>query len=171
MRTLTLKTLFLFIVLFGSHNLLAKQYQIELIIFEHIYNTSSPEADTRVSEDIDYSLLRSLSPADKESLVLSEEAKRVRGSRNFRFIAHAAWVQEGLSREEAGYVSLNDWLGSSGINGTATVYINRYLHLDVQLNKESNNALMNQKRRMRSKELHYIDHPNFGILAQITPLE
>lgn len=30
-------------------------------------------------------------------------------------------------------------------------------------------ARLNQSRRMRSNELHYIDHPLFGILVQITP--
>jgi len=32
-------------------------------------------------------------------------------------------------------------------------------------------ALMKQKRRMRSKEIHYIDHPMIGILVLITPYE
>ncbi|OOZ42049.1 hypothetical protein BOW53_01565 [Solemya pervernicosa gill symbiont] len=30
---------------------------------------------------------------------------------------------------------------------------------------------MKQKRRLRSKELHYFDHPRFGMLIQITPVE
>lgn len=34
-----------------------------------------------------------------------------------------------------------------------------------------NIVLMKQKRRMRSGELHYIDHPKLGILVLITPVE
>lgn len=30
---------------------------------------------------------------------------------------------------------------------------------------------MNEERRMRSKKLHYLDHPNFGMLVLITPYE
>lgn len=30
---------------------------------------------------------------------------------------------------------------------------------------------LNQARRMRSKELHFIDHPLFGILVEMTPVE
>lgn len=30
---------------------------------------------------------------------------------------------------------------------------------------------LNQQRRMRSRELHYIDHPLFGIIIEITPYE
>jgi hypothetical protein len=33
----------------------------------------------------------------------------------------------------------------------------------------SSTAHSKQSRRMRSKELHYIDHPQFGMLIQITP--
>jgi len=32
-------------------------------------------------------------------------------------------------------------------------------------------ATINQSRRMRSNELHYIDHPMLGILVRVTPLE
>lgn len=32
-------------------------------------------------------------------------------------------------------------------------------------------ATINQSRRMRSNELHYIDHPMLGILVKVTPLE
>ncbi len=31
--------------------------------------------------------------------------------------------------------------------------------------------LMNESRRMRSGELHYIDHPLFGVLVQVTPYD
>lgn len=32
-------------------------------------------------------------------------------------------------------------------------------------------ALLQQKRRMRSKEVHYIDHPMLGLIIKLTPLE
>ena len=34
-----------------------------------------------------------------------------------------------------------------------------------------NSAQMNEKRRLRSKELHYIDNPKFGLLIYFTPIE
>ena len=30
---------------------------------------------------------------------------------------------------------------------------------------------LNQARRMRSKELHFIDHPLFGVLIEVKPVE
>ena len=32
-------------------------------------------------------------------------------------------------------------------------------------------VVLRQHRRMRSNELHYIDHPLFGLLVRITPYE
>ncbi len=171
MTSIQLKSLILILVLALAQNIFAKQYQIELVVFEHIYDTSSPEADSRVDMERSYARLREMAPVENEARVLNDVAQRIRGSRNFRFIGHASWIQEGLSREAAGYVNLDSWLSNAGISGSATVYLNRYLHLDVQLSKNTENALFSQKRRMRSKELHYLDHPKFGILAQITPVE
>lgn len=78
------------------------------------------------------------------------------------------------------------------LDGTIKLYLGRYLHLEADLlyrnqtePMNSNTFFMNlsdeeqpqtlfrlhQTRRMRSKELHYFDHPMFGLLTQITPYE
>jgi len=77
------------------------------------------------------------------------------------------------------------------IDGTVKVALGRYLHfytdlifvrpLPIQANEqvpeEQSDALspftyyrVKSHRRMRSRELHYLDHPLLGILVQITPL-
>jgi hypothetical protein len=76
------------------------------------------------------------------------------------------------------------------LDGTVKVVLSQYLHVytDLMLRKpvttqalgedqrlRSVNALyqfrIQDHRRMRSKELHYIDHPLLGILVWITPVE
>jgi len=42
---------------------------------------------------------------------------------------------------------------------------------DIVLNTVNNAFTLQSHRRMRSKELHYIDHPLIGILIQINPVE
>ena len=76
----------------------------------------------------------------------------------------------------------------SSLQGTLKLVLGRYLHIHTDLlYKRFNNsteitpALNNTKlfsefeiksqRRMRSKELHYIDHPLLGILVLVTPIE
>jgi hypothetical protein len=77
------------------------------------------------------------------------------------------------------------------VDGLVRVTVERYLHLDLDLrlhlpdsalpaaseDYEDNEAYgvpdirLRQQRRMRSKELHYFDHPRFGVIALITPYE
>ena len=87
------------------------------------------------------------------------------------------------------------------VDGLVRVAVERYLHLDldlrlhlpdsaIQVAPQDNQAVpedyqdqtasqdfgvpdirLRQQRRMRSKELHYFDHPRFGVIALITPYE
>ncbi|MAT64797.1 MAG: hypothetical protein CMN57_04050 [Gammaproteobacteria bacterium] len=76
------------------------------------------------------------------------------------------------------------------LEGTLMVYRSRYLHLVADLvyqerlgpsadsspYAEDGGVVyqpirMQQSRRMRSNELHYLDHPRLGVIARITPVE
>ncbi len=76
------------------------------------------------------------------------------------------------------------------LDGTIKVVLSRYLHVYTdlvlrkpvvfeRLNEETQavtrtpvlfDVSVREHRRMRSRELHYIDHPMLGMLVQITPL-
>lgn len=76
------------------------------------------------------------------------------------------------------------------IDGTITLLLTRYLHLkthmvyfnpDVDLTRQIaeqdrdapvvEHFLLKESRRVKRKELHYLDHPYFGILARVTRYE
>jgi len=61
------------------------------------------------------------------------------------------------------------------VNGTIKVRLGRFLHMDAKLvytDPETGQGFrLAQSRKMRSRELHYIDNPRFGILTRIVPLE
>ncbi|WP_127477258.1 peptidoglycan binding protein CsiV [Sulfurivermis fontis] len=79
------------------------------------------------------------------------------------------------------------------IDGTLRLILARYLHLEADLRYRSATAVaansdtlfasfndtadeepvyrLNETRRMRSREIHYLDHPMFGIIAVVTPYE
>lgn len=61
------------------------------------------------------------------------------------------------------------------VNGTIRVRLGRFLHMDAQLiftDPETQQGFrLSQSRKMRSRELHYIDNPRFGILTRILPLD
>ncbi|MDT8403696.1 CsiV family protein [Sulfuriflexus sp.] len=75
-------------------------------------------------------------------------------------------------------------------DGTVTVSVSRYLHLKADITYYNPDVYLGEQiarqnidtpniehfklvesRRMRSKEVHYLDHPYFGIIALITPYE
>lgn len=67
------------------------------------------------------------------------------------------------------------------LDGTAAVALSRYLYLTLDLAFQPGDLApltgelplppfrLTETRRMRSKELHYFDHPLFGVIALITP--
>jgi hypothetical protein len=70
------------------------------------------------------------------------------------------------------------------MEGTVTLSLNRYLHAHVDLLLRRPRGIdpssglpttstyrLQAHRRMRSGELHYIDHPAMGILILVTPFQ
>jgi hypothetical protein len=111
-------------------------------------------------------------------------------------LIHRAWVQPVGHREEAAAVYLKS-SGSVALDeedaiergridvppmeGSVTLSVNRYLHAQVDLllrrrdrvdpstgASELRTYRLQAHRRMRSGELHYIDHPAMGVLVMVT---
>jgi len=62
--------------------------------------------------------------------------------------------------------------------GMLRLHLSRYLHVEPELwfTRTSNTdqrywVRIDQNRRMRSEELHYLDHPLFGMLLRLTPYQ
>lgn len=72
-------------------------------------------------------------------------------------------------------------LPTSAINGYVRLVMSRYLHFEINLNyskvmqDNTQDSFINNvfpvvaERRMRSREIHYIDHPLVGIIVHTTP--
>jgi len=110
---------------------------------------------------------------------LSAIAGTLRRSRNYRPLAHFGWTQPGYPRHATRFLSIDSMVpAGSGLSGRVALTRGRYLHLalDLALQETGTSAdqrairhVLHQSRRMRSNERHYIDHPNFGVIALITP--
>ena len=112
-------------------------------------------------------------------------------------VFHRAWIQPVPDRDQLRPVLIQIRERSDGlprIEGILGVTRGRYLHLDARLwyavsgyaVNASRTALapadpgaaeepgymeLREQRRMRSGELHYLDHPKFGILARVDPIQ
>ena len=59
------------------------------------------------------------------------------------------------------------------LEGTLAVTVGRYVHLAAHLQwrlADGGVAVLVEQRRLRSNELHYLDHAAFGVLAHVQPL-
>lgn len=88
----------------------------------------------------------------------------------YRVLQHLGWVQPGLSANKAIKVNVGN---GAGLSGTIKVSLAHYLHMTADLaytpSAEGPTVTMKQTRRMRSKEVHYLDGPVLGIIVLMTP--
>jgi hypothetical protein len=167
---LTLSSLVLF-----PHAAQAANYRVEVLVFQNLDGAGAYGGQTDSGADYASALdLRGGGDGRfraSNALDLGGVRQRLDNSRQYRVLEHTAWTQPGLERNAARAVRIQ----SPGVmDGSIKVTLSRYLHVytDFQFDGAGLAEPVHAKnhRRMRSRELHYIDHPLFGILVQITPV-
>jgi hypothetical protein len=211
-KSLLANTLIVFILLGVTGFAHAKEYLIEVVVFEHLQRSGSSTASGLYYPKLRSSMGLKSERAQNagfelitEGLTLNESADKIKSSGRYRVLKHFAWRQPGLERSEAKAVRIN--LGSATtvylpedlsnyksfipassqpqadrtrkintttVNGTIKVSLGRFLHMDAHMvftdTKNGVSYGLLQSRKMRSKELHYIDNQRFGILTRILPI-
>ncbi len=128
--------------------------------------------------------------------ILNKQYKRINVSSEYNVLFYGAWRQAGLAKSKAFEVNINELKNihsnksDNTLSGTFRLVLSRFLHIYNQLDYQRavahtnlefgitgddlyqfNVFPINSHRRMRSKKLHYIDHPLVGMLIQINPVE
>jgi hypothetical protein len=148
---------------------------------EPIAATPEP-APTPVDDPLAFRLLA------PEQLQLNNEYRRLTNVSAYRTVLHAGWVQPGLPEDQAKPFDLT-LLGVANPRGTVRVYLSRFLHVSLDISYQDATAptaeppgnelrevalppryRLTTERQTRSGELHYFDHPAFGVLVKITPV-
>jgi hypothetical protein len=177
----------------------ARQFDIEVVIFAHINAYDGGEHWPRESRrefppggwesrplpepgvaDMDWQAL----PGSGSQLAGVTAA--LRRSDSYRPLVHLYWRQGLVDPARTRAIDIASLAGTldSGavprVEGTLRLSVARYLHLETDIRLVDGEAgqfmdealpsyRMRQSRRMRSGELHYLDHPRFGLIALITP--
>lgn len=127
---------------------------------------------TEFVEEMEYSAYRR---QPQEQLALQDLVRRLTNSGEFEVLEQLAWRQPVPERgnPQPIYVNLND----GELQGHMAVTLGRYLHTQATLWLQpaqtealppaEGYAVLDQSQRMRSGELHYFDHPLFGMLVRI----
>ena len=132
---------------------------------------------------------RRLEPAE---LTLTREYAALERIDAYVPLVHGGWVQQGLPEADARPFDLA-LLGVLNPRGSIRLHLSRFLHLRLDLTYQAagpqafpaqpvfgDNVLaelplaprytLRTERRTSSGELHYFDHPGFGVLVLVTPL-
>jgi len=127
-----------------------------------------------------------------EQLQLNNEYRKLTNVAAYRTVLHAGWVQPGLPEDQAKPFDLT-LLGVANPRGNVRVYLSRFLHVSLDISYEDATAAaaataeppgnelrevalppryrLTTERQTRSGELHYFDHPAFGVLVKVTPVQ
>lgn len=134
-----------------------------------------------------------LLPSDQ--LTLTDEISKMTTDKGYDILAHFAWQQETLPKELSAPILLDQFIQqrrmeSSILFGSIRIYQERFAHIEVDLELDrqipirirDNFALhqqidpdwmsegwrfrLKESRRTRPGELHYLDHPIFGVLVK-----
>lgn len=161
------------------------EYRVEILVLRHL-NNEARSFEAPVPEQLDNYSDASGEPATRDrprrirtrgvswkEFILRNENSRLRRSRDFRPLIHVAWTQQALETSESGWVPVRGQANDgTSIDGLARLTVNRYLHLQLELDAripEKGEFRLIESRRMKSGELHYFDHPEFGALVTIIP--
>ncbi len=168
----------LLIAIFLSSNISAneKLYTIELIIFTQDMPNSEvfDQVESkivwprRLAEISDYPV------ATDENIGLLSSYQDIGKSNNYQPLMYVAWTQSVKSNRFSKAVRITNSEGT--IDGYFRMQRGHYVHMQAdiefspELYEESVIYRLNEKRRFKLNETHYLDHPKFGILAKISPI-
>ena len=132
--------------------------------------------------------VRSFRLVNRSQLSLRDTWNALRRSDRYRPLLHAGWRLPGVGRDAARPAYLvprtEGARDDPAVHGTVKVSLARFLQVELDLVYsrpvfDDDPALESTiptrfrlvaERRVRSGELHYIDHPVFGVLVLITPV-
>lgn len=165
-------------------------YEIEILVFKSMREDLAGD-EVWVQQDapvdttaLDNALIIGGAPPRKSSLSLA--AEKMASGNSYRVLSHKRWIQSAEPKLDAQPVRIQAAEGASTqLDGTIKFYMSRFLHLDVNLSMQdlessdndsdnpadANTYSIKEHRRIKSVDIHYFDHPKFGVLIQVQPVE
>ena len=158
-------------------------YDIEVLVFEN--RLPDLIGDELLARDAGETRRRavenavSLAPLPGESYFQPAIARLLEKDGHYRVLASHHWLETLDAKTVTKPVRIES-AKPGEIEGSIRFYMSRYLHLDVNLQfREAAGAdkavpvtyRISEQRRIKSQETNYFDHPKFGVLVRVMPVE
>jgi hypothetical protein len=152
-------------------------YDVEVLVFE---NRQIPSGDGSTFDGKSTITIPGLADAIVPTAPatggykLAGSAAQLEKDSQYRVLFHQRWSQP---VDTKGGVKARRITGGTELDGLVKVYLSRYLHADVQLVLKDGPATggvvhrIDEQRRVKSQEVHYYDHPRFGVLLMVNAPE
>jgi len=152
----------------------APQFDVELIVFRHLTPDDSELQVAREEKDKPRIRRRRFTPLTPDQLRLGEISQRLLRSRDWSPILHYGWRQPAVGREDAAAVSVAGNRRGAFASGVIRLSLERFLRLELDIKIDPGTGIsyaLDQARRIRSGQVHYFDHPQFGVIALVSRAE
>lgn len=176
----------------------AETYRVDLIVFrflgpageagQPVRLPAAGQADAQAIDPKDTAQLAAagITLLPDAEFTLGPEWASLRSSREFRPLVRLAWTQKDPPSENGPRILIRsgakltlsepEGMGAaevSEIDGSVALLLSRFLHLDADLvytqpEGETVSWHLKERRRMRRDEVHHLDSPRLGILAEVT---
>jgi len=172
-------------------------YEVEVLVFQNFleeleggefWGPDEPESEERLME-LENAMVVGGAPGEASPLSLAAE-KMGREGGNYRVLAHKRWIQNADAKSNSQRIRISAGpIENTTLDGTVVFYVSRFLHVDVNLALATDNAgliypgadtesvparevyRIKEHRRIKTVDINYFDHPKFGVLIQIKPVQ
>lgn len=171
MRLILLSVILLFSPLSVSTAPAAEEkfYQVDVLVFARDDSAADNEQFPPPRE---LPFAETIEPGESPESRLAGAAAELSRSGRMRVLAQRSWIQGTEEKKTAKPARIR----TDVLDGTVQFYVSRFLHVEVNMQLRDR-ALpdtayrIEERRRIKSQEINYFDHPRFGVLLQVTPIK
>jgi len=147
-------------------------YKIELVVFsQNMPNTEVfDQTQSRIAWPKHVVNRASYKKVSPEYMNLDGSFAQLARVQNYQALMHVAWVQPVKENSLSTAVKISNAAGT--INGFFRIQRGNLVHMIADIEYSPGRVIyrLNEKRRFKLNETHYLDHPKFGILARVSPV-
>lgn len=175
----------------GSEVFEPKRSQVDLMEDElldgNVFSDAQDVSQTDTAEVLPPKRPIEMVRLSRDEFTLGKTYDELRRLEVYKPLMHFGWTQRTLPEDESDARPLSSFATPPrGLDGELTLYLSRYLHLNVDLKLDASGAAAQtnsdgfseplryhiaENRILRNGEVRYFDHPKFGVLAKVVRVE